>query len=175
MELTALQHHLIEKLRDGLPICSHPYRALADSLGTSEADILNALDQLMQNGLINRFGAILRHRPLGYRANAMCVFDIPDQDARDIGKRMAALSYVTLCYQRNRVPGIWPFNLYCMIHGREKMTVRAQIRHMVAQLSLTDVPQKVLFSKRCFAQHAGKYGTSPTNSIIPTGEQHEPA
>lgn len=175
MKLTALQHQLIEELRNGLPICSHPYRTLADSIGASEADVMNALHQLMQDGLINRFGAILRHRALGYQANAMCVFDIPDQDARDVGKRMAALSYVTLCYQRERVPGIWPFNLYCMIHGREKMIVRAQIRHMVAQLGLTDVPQKVLFSKRCFAQHAGKYSLSPTSRVIPAGEQHEPA
>ena len=176
MELTTLHHQLIDELRDGLPICPKPYQALADTLDVSEQDVIDALNQLAQNGLINRFGMILRHREMGYRANAMCVFDVPGHLARQIGQRMAALPYVTLCYQRKPVAGIWPFNLYCMIHGRDQITVRALIRHMVARLELNDVPQKVLFSKRCFTQRAGKYGAAA--KIVPFQKgaaHHEPA
>jgi hypothetical protein len=117
---------------------------------------------------------ILHHRALGYQANAMCVFDLPDARAGDIGRAMATLPYVTLCYRRERVSGVWPFNLYCMIHGQDKHIVRAQIRHMVARLDLFNVPQKVLFSKRCFAQRAGKYGAVSVIASNMAGEHHDP-
>ncbi|MHC8495030.1 siroheme decarboxylase subunit beta [Thalassospira sp. SM2505] len=172
MELTELHHRLIEQLRDGLPICPQPYAVIANTLGITEEGVISALDQLIENGLVNRFGMILHHRALGYQANAMCVFDVPDPMAADIGQAMARLPYVTLCYRRERVAGVWPFNLYCMIHGRDKHTVRAQIRHMTARLDLCDMPQKVLFSKRCFAQRAGKYGAVPFTAKNMAGGQH---
>lgn len=175
MELTPLHHCLIKRLRKGLPICPQPYATIANELGVAEQTVMATLEQLIENGLVNRFGMILNHRSLGYRANAMCVFDVADDDAADIGRTMASLPYVTLCYRRQRVAEIWPFNLYCMIHGRDKLTVRAQIRHMVARLDLTDCPQKILFSKRCFTQRAGKYGAFVAAPQTQAGPYHEPA
>lgn len=163
MELSELQHQLIKRLRDGLPIGKRPYANIANDLGTTEKTVIETLEQLIAHKVINRFGMIIRHRALGYQANAMCVFDIGDDTASDIGKAMATLPYVTLCYRRERVAGVWPYNLYCMIHGRDRLTVRAQIRHLMARLELYDTPHKVLFSKQCFTQRAGKYG-APTAS-----------
>ena len=47
-------------------------------------------------------GALVRHRELGYRANAMTVWDVPDDTAAAAGQRIAAMPGVTLCYRRPR-------------------------------------------------------------------------
>jgi hypothetical protein len=54
-----------------------------------------------------------------------------------------------------------------MIHGRDRLTVRAQIRHLIARLELHDAPHKVLFSKQCFTQRAGKYGAPRASVSLP--------
>lgn len=174
MELSELQHQLIEKLRDGLPLGKHPYADIANDLGTTEEIVMEVLDQLIVSKVINRYGLIIRHRAFGYRANAMCVFDIDEDVAPDIGKAIAVLPYVTLCYRRERVAGVWPYNLYCMIHGRDRLTVRAQIRHMIARLELYDTPHKVLFSKQCFTQRAGKYGSPKASVSLPVPTETRP-
>ena len=36
------------------------------------------------------------------------------------GRILADLPFVTLCYRRPRRPPRWPYNLFCMIHGRDR-------------------------------------------------------
>ncbi|MFH1803902.1 MAG: AsnC family protein [Pseudomonadota bacterium] len=181
MELGTLHKKLISALKDGLPLVPEPYAALAEKLDIETGKLCQALEELRDGGIINRFGLIVHHRALGYNANAMCVFDIDDASVSAIGRAIAALPYVTLCYQRIRVPGVWPYNLYCMIHGQDRLTVRAQIRHLIARLDLADIPHRVLFSRRCFSQCGGDYGQANdlgTVTPLPTpmaGEYHDPA
>lgn len=153
-----LPHRLIGVLRDGLPRTPRPYAALAARLGTDEDTVIATLGALIATGTVGRFGAILNHHALGYRANAMGVFDIDDAAAPTIGRRMAGFAFVTLCYRRARVAGHWPYNLYCMIHGRDRATVRAQHATLISALDLADRPHKLLFSRRRFKQSAGRYG-----------------
>jgi DNA-binding Lrp family transcriptional regulator len=63
---------------------------------------------------------VVRHHELGYRANAMVVFDVPDAEVDRIGGQLAAEAGVTLCYRRSRSLPHWPYNLYCMVHGRSR-------------------------------------------------------
>jgi hypothetical protein len=65
-------------------------------------------------------GVIVRHRPLGYTANAMVVWDLPEDRIDAAGLALAALPGVTLCYRRRTVPGVWPYALYSMIHGTSR-------------------------------------------------------
>ena len=44
----------------------------------------------------SRFGLVVRHHELGYRANAMVVWDVPDAEVRAAGSRLAALDFVVL-------------------------------------------------------------------------------
>ena len=89
--------------------------------------MIAALRRLIDDGMIKRFGIVVRHRELGYRANAMVVWDVPDERVGEAGRTLAALPFVTLCYRRPRRPPDWPYNLFCMIHGRDRATVAGQI------------------------------------------------
>jgi DNA-binding Lrp family transcriptional regulator len=112
---------------------------------------------LIDRGVIRRFGLVLSHRDLGYRANAMVVWDIPDDAVGEIGEALAKLPFVTLCYRRPRRPPDWPYNLFCMIHGRDRKTVEALAEEAARAVGAGDCPRAVLFSTRQFKQRGARY------------------
>ena len=71
---------------------------------------------------------------------------------------------VTLCYRRARaVPEAgWPYNLFCMIHGRNRAEVDAEITALCVRHGLAAYPQAVLFSVRRFKQRGAHYIKSNT-------------
>ncbi|GAB6048681.1 Lrp/AsnC family transcriptional regulator [Methyloparacoccus murrellii] len=151
---------LLHALQAGLPLVSRPYAVLGERVGYSEAEVIARLADWQSAGLIKRLGIIVRHRPLGYTANAMVVFDIPDERVRDVARILCRSPYVTLCYRRPRRGTDWPFNLFCMIHGRERRVVEAQIEELVGIAGIETLPRATLFSSRCFKQRGAHYRLS---------------
>jgi len=157
--MTDLDRRLLALLQDGLPLVSTPYGALAERLGISEAEVCERLHRLQAEGVISRFGLVVRHHELGYRANAMVVWDVPDTEVREAGRRLAALDFVTLCYRRPRRLPRWPYNLFCMVHGLNRDEVLAQVAQAARQAGLEQVRREVLFSTRRFKQRGARYGS----------------
>jgi DNA-binding Lrp family transcriptional regulator len=157
-ELSNEERRLVHAVARGLPLVPAPYEAVAKELGISEAQVISLLRKMLADGRIRRIGAVIRHRRLGYEANAMVVWDVPDPLVRDLGARVAGDSSVTLCYLRARALPEWPYNLYCMLHGRERARVLFDVKRITAAHGLGRFPGAVLFSKRCFAQRAARYG-----------------
>jgi DNA-binding Lrp family transcriptional regulator len=149
---------LASALEDGLALVPRPYARLARAAGTSEAIVLARLRAWLDGGILKRLGVVVRHRALGYTANAMCVWDIPDADVRVLGEALAREDGVTLCYRRERVWPQWPYNLYCMIHGRDRDAVLAHLARLSARYGLAGFDQAVLFSVRAFKQRGARYG-----------------
>lgn len=160
-----LDYQLIAQVQHGLPITPRPYQTIAEQLGISEQALLNRLQRLKQQGFIKRWGVVVKHRQLGYRANAMIVLDVPDQQITEIGQRLSQQSMINLCYQRPRQGSIWPYNLYCMIHGKCRDTVLAQWQTLIAECDLSEFSYEVLFSRRCFKQRGAVY-TAAAKSLI---------
>ncbi|MCZ4280312.1 AsnC family protein [Kiloniella laminariae] len=160
MMLDKFEKNLIARLKTGLAHTARPYHELAGGLGCDEEKVMATIKKLKDEGVISRFGAILHHRELGYKANAMCVFDLPDAHVGDFGRQITAYPFVTLCYQRKRALPRWPYNLYCMIHGKDRDIVLRQYTQLVSDLSLEEVAKQILFSDRRFKQTAGNYGTA---------------
>ena len=159
--LTDFDRRLLAALEPGLEIEPRPYAALAGRLGISEDLVRERLAALQADGTIKRFGVVVRHHELGYRANAMVVWNLPDDEVGTAGRRLAELPFVTLCYRRPRRPPRWPYNLFCMIHGRSRDEVLAQVAEAVALTGLEPNPREVLFSKRRFKQRGARYGDRP--------------
>ena len=155
--LTAAERDLVIALQEGLALVPEPYAELAQRAGLPEADVIATLSRWLKEGVINRMGTIVYHRQLGFRANAMVVWDVPDREVAEAGRRIAQLPEVTLCYRRERRPPHWRYNLYCMIHGHSRTQVLAQIAGMDARCELVKYPFEVLFSRRCFKQRGARY------------------
>lgn len=142
---------LLAALEDGLALEERPYLVLADALASSEDAVIKRLKRLIADRIISRFGLIVRHRALGFSANAMTVFDVPDADVERLGRLLGREPSVTLCYQRPRRP-TWPYNLFIMVHGRDRASVREEIETVSTRCGAAQLPRAVLFSRRCFKQ-----------------------
>jgi len=153
-----LDRDLIDILSDGLPLSPRPYQEIGRSLGLSEAGTIARIEDLRQRGIIKRFGIIVRHHELGYCANAMVVWDLPDAMVAEIGARLGACAGVSLCYQRPRRPPAWNYNLFCMLHGRDRQAVLERVQAIAREQGLEGVPHQVLFSQRRFKQCGARFG-----------------
>lgn len=148
---------LLLALQEGLPLTPRPYAELGQRAGYSEQEVIERLAQWRAEGVIKRMGVIVRHRSLGYAANAMVVWDVPDDRVALVGEQIGQLPYVTLCYRRPRRGTIWPYNLFCMIHGKNRSEVERQIEDLSRMCGLDAMPRSVLFSRRCFKQRGARY------------------
>jgi len=154
-DLQALQ--LRRLLEAGLPLAARPYQVLAERIGANEEAVLDQVRRWSESGLFRRVGLVLKHRAMGFRANAMLVMNIPDDQVDEVGRKLGQAAGVNLCYQRPRRLPDWPYNLFCMVHGREREQVCRLIDMMLAEHGLSDVPHQLLFSTRAFKQCGGRY------------------
>ena len=148
---------LVAAVVAGLPLVPAPYEAVAKQIGRTENEVIARLARMLADGRIRRIGAVVRHRRLGYQANAMVVWDVPDGEAAAFGRALAGDPAVTLCYRRGRAAPEWPYNVYCMVHGQHRSRVLYDVKRLTL-LHAAGYPRAVLFSTRCFAQRAANYG-----------------
>ena len=156
----AIQQQLIAEIQSGLPIVERPYAEIASKLDTSEQDVMRRIDIMLTSGVIRRMGIIVRHRKLGYRANAMVVWDIPNHQIDQLGQQLSKINSITLCYQRPRHKPHWNYNLFTMIHGQDRKSVETCIQNIITDYHLEHIDQVALFSKRCFKQRGACYSYS---------------
>lgn len=164
-QLESADYTVATVLENGLELISRPYASLAARCGMGEVAFMARLERLLALSVIRRFGVVVRHRELGYTANAMVVWDIPDARVAEAGRLLAAQAGVTLCYQRPRRLPDWPYNLFSMVHGKDRAAVLDQVdqlrEHLRHTLDLEDVRCQPLFSRRRFKQCGARYSSLP--------------
>lgn len=152
LTLDDADRQIMQALARGLRLIARPFAALASTLGMVEQRVLDRIKRLSDAGYLTRVGIILRHRALGWRSNAMVVWQVPVDQVGAAGKRLAGLPGVTLCYQRQTVPDVWPYTLYCMIHARRRNDAMDVLAKAAALPELAGIRHEVLFSTHCFKQ-----------------------
>lgn len=169
-QLSHDERRLIAIIQNGLPLTSRPYATIAGQLGLTEFRVIEIIRKLIDSEHIKRFGVVVRHHEAGYRANAMIVWDVPDEQLETIPFQMRALPFVTLCYRRPRMLPDWPYNLFCMIHGRDRESVYMNLKQMIKANGWQNIPHEVLFSKRRFKQRGARYlPETPANTRAANG------
>lgn len=141
------ERRVLEAIQDALPLAREPYRAVGDAIGMSEARVIELISSMLAAGKIKRIGAVPNHYALGITANGMSVWDVPDDRAVEIGRRLGARDEVTHCYLRPRRAG-WPYNIFGMVHARTREEVISTVEAIGRELSIIDYPHDVLFSTR---------------------------
>ena len=151
------ERRLVSVLQEGLPLFMRPFALIAERIGASESDVLSRIGRWLEDGAIKRFGVVVRHQELGYTANAMVVHDLPDDRVSEIGRILAEEQDVTLCYRRPRRLPDWPYNLFCMIHGRDRGEVEGIIAELRNRHGLNAFDHQVLFSLTRYKQNGARY------------------
>lgn len=146
--LDDLDLRLIEATQQGLPLVAKPYHAVAEQLGVPVEEVKVRLQRWLDSGAVRRIAAVPNHYRLGYRANGMTVWDVPDEIAEELGTRVGALPFVSHCYLRPRHPGVWPYNLFAMVHAKTRDEALAQVEEIRQVLAGHVRSSDVLFSRK---------------------------
>ena len=164
VQITAKDRALIKAVERGLPIASRPYAEIAKKLGTTEQDVIARLQQLIDSGAIKRYGVVVRHKELGYTANGMVVWDIPDDKVEEMGICIGKYDCVTLSYRRPRRLPEWPYNLFTMVHGSDRDEVTQKVEEIAEKCGLQDIKHTILFSTRRFKQRGASYAQKDSSA-----------
>lgn len=157
---------LIGAIQCGLPLVPRPFAEVGAGIGISENEVITGLAHLAEQGVIKRMGVVVRHHELGFRANAMVVWDIPDEQVSALGQHISGFDSVTLCYRRPRRLPTWPYNLFTMIHGQHRDEVLSLVDQLKEQCGLANVAHEVLFSSRRFKQCGARYMKNPASEPV---------
>jgi len=105
-------------LQGDLPLTERPFAEVARAAGTTEEAVLSTLREMMAEGSVRKFAAILRHQRAGYTRNAMVVWAVPEERCDEAGRVFASRREVTHCYRREPA-FLGRYNLFTMVHFRE--------------------------------------------------------
>jgi DNA-binding Lrp family transcriptional regulator len=146
LRLDDIDRRLVLATQDGLPLVPRPYHELATQLGIAPAEVMERLLRMLARGVIRRIGAVPNHYAIGYTANGMSVWDVPDEAIDELGVRVGALDFVTHCYHRPRRLPQWPYNLFAMVHGGSRAEVLEKVAAIARLLGPLCRAHDVLFS-----------------------------
>ena len=146
--LAEIDRAIVRATQGGLPRVARPYQAVARAIGVAPELVMARIDAMLADGRIRRIGVVPNHYALGYRANGMTVWDVVDERVDELGKRVGTLDCVSHCYRRPRHLPQWRYNLFAMVHGRERSEVDTKVAHIAAILGDAARANDVLYSTR---------------------------
>ncbi len=158
MQLDDIDKRIVFATQAGLPLAPNPFAVVAAQLGLSEDEVLRRTRRMADAGVIRRIGAVPNHYRLGYRANGMTVWDVDDMRVADLGRRIGALDFVSHCYRRPRRLPQWPYNLFAMVHGKDRDEVEAKasiIRELLGDARRAD---DTLYSTKILKKTGLRFG-----------------
>ncbi len=152
--LSSSEKALVQQLQEDLPLELEPFGPLAERAGLSPTELLARAKDLESRGIMRRYAAVLRHRRLGFSANAMACWAVPEERLEEVGSQIASYSEVTHCYHRPTYPD-WPYSLFAMIHAKAPEECHAIARDMAEATGMED--GVLLFSTREYKKERPKY------------------
>jgi DNA-binding Lrp family transcriptional regulator len=154
LELNPFYIELVKYLQEDIEPVLEPFKRVVDSLNISYEKLKEESQKLKDAGVMRRFASILYHRKAGFKANAMVVWNVDEENAYDIGQKVAEFSAVSHCYLRPTYPN-WPYPLFSMIHGKSKDEVQSVVEEIEKEIKPKDY--KYLYSTREFKKQRIKY------------------
>jgi DNA-binding Lrp family transcriptional regulator len=136
-ELSDLEVAAIRISQEDLPLVERPFAAEAEQIGTDEETLLAMLRSFKERKLMRRFAAVMNHRSAGYKANAMGVWAVPDEQLDEMGPRMAGFAFVSHCYKRPTYDD-WPYSVFTMVHGHNGRDCEQTIAAIQAETGVDD-------------------------------------
>ncbi len=137
MTIDQIDKSIIGLIQGDLPLEAHPFEALSEQIGISEAEVVARIGKLQTTGAMRRWGAVLRHQQAGYKHNALVAWKVEAADSEETGKRMSASQEISHCYLR-KVPPEFPYNLFTMIHARSEEELISIIQRIANDNKLND-------------------------------------
>src|SRR3954454_1963686 len=161
--LSELEVAAIRVVQEDLPLDPRPFRVQAEQIGTTEDELLELLASFKERKLMRRFAAVMNHRSAGFKANAMGVWAVPDDELAEIGPRMAGFALVSHCYRRPTYDD-WPYSVFTMVHGKNARDCEETIAAIKAETGVDEYA--LLWSVKEYKKTRVKYFTPEWDAWI---------
>jgi DNA-binding Lrp family transcriptional regulator len=136
VNLTSTEKTVAKLIQTDIPLALRPFQKLADLCDLREDEVLDIIKNFLQDKVIRKFGAILRHQKVGFTINALVIWSVPQIHVEEAGRKLAAYNFITHCYER--MPAFQnKYNLFTMLHAREK-DIDSQVEEIAVSLSIKD-------------------------------------
>jgi siroheme decarboxylase len=97
---------LLNLIQQDFPIAAEPFAEVAVRVGIGEAELLERVGSLKEEGIIRRIGAVFDLRRLGF-ASTLCAARVPEEAVRKFVEIVNASPGVTHNYRRDDEYNIW--------------------------------------------------------------------
>jgi siroheme decarboxylase len=144
-DLDNIDKKILAILQGDLNDYPEPYAAIALELGISEEETLARISRMKADGVIRRFGAMIRHIEAGIGFNAMVVWKIPPERIEEVGAVLAGFPQITHCYER---PSFGKFGgtVFTMVHAESEVDCYQSIQEISEKIQVN--VYEILFSEK---------------------------
>ncbi len=146
--IDVIDRAIIVATQGGLPLVARPYHAIAEQLQLPAEEVMRRIRCMQDSGVIRRIGVVPNHYALGYRANGMTVWNVPDEQVDRLGEQVGKFDFVSHCYRRPRRLPEWPYNLFAMVHGKSRSEVEAKVEEIAGLLGEYMLGRDILYSTK---------------------------
>ncbi|CAN5641693.1 AsnC family transcriptional regulator [soil metagenome] len=146
----------VRALQEDIPLTPRPFDLWGEQIGLSYDELLNRAFDLQERKIMRRFSAVLYHRKAGFRANAMGVWNVPEDRTEEVGNAFAQYQAVSHCYQRPTYED-WPYSIFSMVHGRSVEECEAVLDAMAEETGIAE--RESLYSTREYKKTRVRYFT----------------
>ena len=157
--------NFIRELQKDMDIIDEPFILAAKNLGITENELFEKMKHYEEIGVMRRFAAILRHRQVGFTANGMIVWKVPEARIKQVGETLGSFPQVSHCYERPTYAD-WPYNVFSMIHCKTQDEAYEVAKTIQDQINVDEY--NILFSSREFKKTRVEYFVESSFSLEET-------
>jgi DNA-binding Lrp family transcriptional regulator len=103
--LSALHKQLLNNYQQDFPLSATPYRDIADQLGVSEDEVLQAFQELSEQQMISRIGPVIAPNKVG--SSALVAMAVPEADLPRVAEIVSGYRQVNHNYERENRFNLW--------------------------------------------------------------------
>jgi DNA-binding Lrp family transcriptional regulator len=104
--MDAIDRKLLNLIQENFPITVAPFADVATRLGIDEADVLDRIGRLREEGIIRRIGAVFDLRKLGF-VSTLCAARVPEEKMAAFVMTVNDCPEVTHNYRREHEYNVW--------------------------------------------------------------------
>ena len=101
-----LERDIVNRLQGGFPLAPRPFAEAAAALGTDEATLIAALERLLAEGTLTRFGPMYDVEKMG-GAFTLCAMRVPQDEVERVAALVNAHPEVAHNYLRSHRFNLW--------------------------------------------------------------------
>jgi DNA-binding Lrp family transcriptional regulator len=133
--LNALERRLLNDFQEGFPLIPRPFKRIAESVGSTEEEVMRTLEQLQRHGLISRVGPVFRPNRVG--ASTLAAMAVPAHRLEEVAGIVNSYDAVNHNYQREHALNLW---FVATAADREALSAVLQEIETCTGLEVIDLP-----------------------------------